>query len=166
MAVLAGARAALVGPNGAGKSTLLNLVSGLLTPTAGRAEVFGRPLGTAAVAFVAQDKPLYRRWSVADLLRFGSAANPRGDRAAAQSLLPGHDIGPRERVDRLCGGQRTRRPDRYRLSGDPTPRLALKDITMAHNPKFIRRRLGTTVLVVVAVLVAAILLAGVIALLG
>lgn len=37
---------------------------------------------------------------------------------------------------------------------------------MAHNPEFIRRRLGTTVLVVVAVLVAAILLAGVIALLG
>ncbi|WP_246366393.1 hypothetical protein [Nonomuraea rhodomycinica] len=31
---------------------------------------------TAAVAFVAQDKPLYRRWSVADLLRFGSATNP------------------------------------------------------------------------------------------
>ncbi|MEU6728863.1 hypothetical protein ABZ917_34585 [Nonomuraea wenchangensis] len=42
----------------------------------------------------------------------------------------------------------------------------MEDITMAHNPKFIRRRLGTTVLVVVAVLVAAILLAGVIALLG
>ncbi|MCK2218570.1 ATP-binding cassette domain-containing protein [Actinomadura sp. ATCC 31491] len=54
----AGARAALAGPNGAGKSTLLNLVSGLPTPTAGRAEVFGRPLETAAVAFVAQDKPL------------------------------------------------------------------------------------------------------------
>ncbi|WP_315970645.1 hypothetical protein [Nonomuraea sp. C10] len=63
---------------------MLNLVSGLLTPTAGRVEVFGRPLGTAAVAFVAQDTPLYRRWSVADLLRFGSAANPRWDRAAAQ----------------------------------------------------------------------------------
>ncbi|MEU6718940.1 ATP-binding cassette domain-containing protein [Nonomuraea sp. NPDC046802] len=100
--VVVGARAALVGPNGAGKSTLLSL----LTPTTGRAEVFGRPLETAAVAFVAQDKPLYRRWSVADLLRFGSATNPRWDRAAAQSLLSGHDIGPRERVDRLSGGQR------------------------------------------------------------
>lgn len=37
---------------------------------------------------------------------------------------------------------------------------------MVHNPKFIRRRLGTTVLVVVTVLVAAILLAGVITLLA
>lgn len=37
---------------------------------------------------------------------------------------------------------------------------------MAHNPKFIRRRLGTKALVVVAVLVAAMLLAGVIMLLS
>ncbi|GIH25943.1 hypothetical protein Aph01nite_42530 [Acrocarpospora phusangensis] len=105
--VPAGAKAALVGPNGSGKSTLLNLVSGLLTPTTGRVEIFGRPLEMAAVAFVAQDKPLYRRWSVADLLRFGAATNPGWDRAAAESLLSGHDIGPRERVDRLSGGQRT-----------------------------------------------------------
>jgi ABC-2 type transport system ATP-binding protein len=107
IAVPAGARAALVGPNGAGKSTLLSLVSGLLAPTTGRAEVFGRPVEMAEVAFVAQDKPLYRRWSVADLLRFGAATNPRWDRPAALSLLSGHDIGPDERVDRLSGGQRT-----------------------------------------------------------
>ncbi|MEV0621942.1 ABC transporter ATP-binding protein [Nonomuraea sp. NPDC050404] len=105
--VPSGARVALVGPNGAGKSTLLNLVSGLLVPTMGRVEIFGRPMETAAVAFVAQEKPLYRRWSVADLLRFGAATNPRWDRAAARSLLSGHDIDPRERVDRLSGGQRT-----------------------------------------------------------
>jgi ABC-2 type transport system ATP-binding protein len=102
-----GARAALVGPNGAGKSTLLNLVSGLLEPTTGRIEIFGGPLEPAAVAFVAQDKPLYRRWSVADLLRFGAATNPRWDGAAARSLLAGHGIGSRERVDRLSGGRRT-----------------------------------------------------------
>ncbi|MFI6743997.1 hypothetical protein ACIBI9_64990 [Nonomuraea sp. NPDC050451] len=42
----------------------------------------------------------------------------------------------------------------------------MKGITMAHNPKFVRRRLGTTALIVVTVLVAAVLLAGVITLLG
>ncbi|MFI7451931.1 ABC transporter ATP-binding protein [Nonomuraea sp. NPDC049714] len=102
-----GAKAALVGPNGAGKSTLLNLVTGLLAPTTGGVRVLGRPLEAAAVAFVAQDKPLYRRWSVADLLRFGAATNPRWDREPAESLLRAHDIGLRERVDRLSGGQRT-----------------------------------------------------------
>jgi zinc transport system ATP-binding protein len=36
---------ALVGPNGAGKSTLLRIVLGLLTPQAGRVELFGAPPG-------------------------------------------------------------------------------------------------------------------------
>ena len=31
-----GARHALIGPNGAGKTTLINLLTGVLTPTAGR----------------------------------------------------------------------------------------------------------------------------------
>jgi len=33
----------IVGPNGGGKTTLLKLVLGLLTPNAGRVQVFGRP---------------------------------------------------------------------------------------------------------------------------
>ncbi|GAA5082972.1 hypothetical protein GCM10023259_093010 [Thermocatellispora tengchongensis] len=98
---------ALVGTNGAGKSTLLHLVTGLLAPTTGGVRVFGRPLEMADVAFVAQDKPLYRRWSVADLLRFGAATNPRWDHGRARSLLDAHHIAPGERADRLSGGQRT-----------------------------------------------------------
>lgn len=38
-----GERVALLGPNGSGKTTLLHLVVGLLRPTAGRVEAFGRP---------------------------------------------------------------------------------------------------------------------------
>ncbi|MGP3918970.1 ATP-binding cassette domain-containing protein [Nonomuraea sp. 10N515B] len=95
----AGARCALVGPNGAGKTTLLNLVTGLLIPTIGRVRVFGRPLEVSRVAFVAQDKPLYRRWSVADLLRRGRRrgvcgarpvrTHPTTGRIPARGDLPG-----------------------------------------------------------------------------
>jgi branched-chain amino acid transport system ATP-binding protein len=39
--IVPGSRHALIGPNGAGKTTLFNLISGELTPTAGRITVFG-----------------------------------------------------------------------------------------------------------------------------
>ena len=39
-----GERVALAGPNGSGKSTLLRQLNGLLTPTAGRVTILGRPV--------------------------------------------------------------------------------------------------------------------------
>lgn len=68
----------LVGPNGAGKTTLLQLAVGLLAPSSGTIQVFGRPPATDAetlgrVGFVAQDTPNYSSLSVADHLRLGRA---------------------------------------------------------------------------------------------
>jgi ABC-type multidrug transport system ATPase subunit len=64
---------ALVGPNGAGKTTLLSLAAGLATPTAGRLTVLdgraaGWPAARDAIAFVAQDAPLYRNLPARDML--------------------------------------------------------------------------------------------------
>jgi ABC-2 type transport system ATP-binding protein len=41
-----GSVVAVLGPNGAGKTTTLSMLSGILTPTAGRVEIFGRSLAT------------------------------------------------------------------------------------------------------------------------
>src|SRR5438876_5878294 len=73
LAIPAGHVAALVGPNGAGKTTLLNLAVGLAAPSAGSVTVLGgRPAGSpvalGGIAFVAQDTPLYKNFSVADML--------------------------------------------------------------------------------------------------
>jgi ABC-2 type transport system ATP-binding protein len=109
LSVPAGRVAALVGPNGAGKTTLLHMVVGLLTPDEGDVAVLGEPAGTTRtlprIAFLAQDKPLYDGFSVADMLRFGAHMNPRWDHTLATNRLAELDIPLHRRVGRLSGGQ-------------------------------------------------------------
>jgi ABC-2 type transport system ATP-binding protein len=109
----AGRVAALVGPNGAGKTTLLQLAVGLITPSAGSVTVFGLSPQTQPaevlphVGFLAQDQPLYRRFTVADMLTFGRKLNPRWDDALARARLARHGIPLDRTVARLSGGQRS-----------------------------------------------------------
>jgi ABC-2 type transport system ATP-binding protein len=99
----------LVGPNGAGKTTLLHLLVGLLRPSTGSVAVLGDVPGTpqalSRTGFVAQDKPLYRGFTVAETLSMGGWANPGFDRALARRRLDRLDIPLRQRVGKLSGGQ-------------------------------------------------------------
>jgi ABC-2 type transport system ATP-binding protein len=107
----AGRVAALVGPNGAGKTTLLNLSAGLLEPTGGSVQVFGRsPLQQRAetlprLGFVTQDHPLYKDFAVADLLRLGHHLNPRWDDALARARIQHLGIPLNRPAGKLSGGQ-------------------------------------------------------------
>jgi ABC-type Mn2+/Zn2+ transport system ATPase subunit len=60
----------------------------------------------ARVAFVAQDKPLYPSFTVAELLRLGDWLNPRFDRGRAEGRLTRLGIPMRQRAGKLSGGQR------------------------------------------------------------
>ncbi|MFD0479123.1 ABC transporter ATP-binding protein [Nonomuraea thailandensis] len=99
LSVPAGRVAALVGPNGAGKTTLMHVAVGLLRPSRGTVRVAG------AAAFVAQDKPLYESFTVAEMLAFGRRMNTRWDGAAAAVRLAGLGIPPERKVSALSGGQ-------------------------------------------------------------
>ncbi|HEX6521317.1 MAG TPA: ABC transporter ATP-binding protein [Streptosporangiaceae bacterium] len=110
LTVPAGHVAALVGPNGAGKSTLLNLAVGLAAPSAGTVTVLGgRPPGSPAaldgIAFVAQDTPLYKNLSVADMLYVTRNLNRRFDQPYAQARLAALGIPPKRKAGKLSGGQ-------------------------------------------------------------
>ncbi len=102
---------ALVGPNGAGKTTLLHLAVGLLRPTAGRAWVCGFDPHTqprqvlACAGFVAQDHPLYKGFTVGEMLTFGRQLNPHWDDGLARARLARLAIPLDRRVGKLSGGQ-------------------------------------------------------------
>ena len=106
-----GSITAVVGPNGAGKTTLLNLLVGLLPVSEGHIAVAGEPPSTrpeflGRVGFVAQDCPLYKEFTVSDLLRFARAMNPSWDGALARERLSAAEVPLQRRARQLSGGQR------------------------------------------------------------
>jgi ABC-2 type transport system ATP-binding protein len=109
--VPAGAVAALVGPNGAGKTTLLEMIIGLLEPTEGQVSVFGETSHAdtaetlARVGYVAQDHPLYRDFTVADMFHLGRSMNPSWDQQLAAARMDALGIPLKRKVKRLSGGQ-------------------------------------------------------------
>jgi len=111
LSVPAGTITGLVGPNGAGKSTFLNLVTGMLTPSAGTITVLGEaPAGTsrqlARVGYLAQDTPTYAGLSIADHFRFGAHLNPAWDQDYARARIARLGLNPRQKAGKLSGGQR------------------------------------------------------------
>ncbi len=53
-----------LGPNGAGKSTTMKILSGLINPTSGKYEVFGK------IGFLPEHPPVYPNMTVNDYLKF------------------------------------------------------------------------------------------------
>ncbi len=102
---------ALVGPNGAGKTTFLRLATGLYEPTAGQIEVFGwspqaQPtMVLPRIGFVAQDRPIYKRLKVRDLLELGRRLNPRWDGTLARARVERYGIPLDRLAGQLSGGQ-------------------------------------------------------------
>jgi ABC-2 type transport system ATP-binding protein len=138
-----GAIIGLVGVNGAGKTTLLHLAIGLLRPTEGSVSMFGQPLrmdrptGLARVGFVAQDHPLYRWFTVADMVHFGHSTNAYFDRAGAIQRLLGLGIPVGHKVSKLSGGQQAQVALTLALAKHP--RLLVLDEPVASLDPLARR---------------------------
>ena len=153
LAIPAGHVAALIGPNGAGKTTLLNLAVGLAAPTAGGVTVLGGwPAGSPAaldgIAFVAQDTPLYRNLSAADMLHLTRNLNRRFDQASAQARLAELGIPPKRKAGKLSGGQQAQLALTLALAR--RPRLLVLDEPMAMLDPIARHDFMATVLTAAA----------------
>jgi ABC-2 type transport system ATP-binding protein len=145
----AGHVAALVGPNGAGKTTLLNLAVGLTAPTAGTVSVLGgrpavAPAALAGIAFVAQDTPLYRNLSAADMMHVTRNLNRRFDQPYAETRLADLGIPPGRKAGKLSGGQQAQLALTLALAR--RPRLLVLDEPVAMLDPVARRDFMDTVL--------------------
>ena len=153
VAIPEGHLVALVGPNGAGKSTLLNLAVGLTSPTAGEIEVLGglRAGSVAAldgIAFVAQDMPLYRYLSVADMLHLTGNLNLRFDTSYARRRLSELGIDNKQKAGKLSGGQQAQLALTLALARHP--RLLVLDEPTAPLDPVARHDFMSTVLTAMA----------------
>ena len=144
---------ALIGPNGAGKTTLLRLLAGLAKPTAGEMSVLGGPprqdpAFLAEIGFLAQDIPLYRRFTAEDHIGIGAHLNPRWDAASARDRLQSLNIPLDRAAGSLSGGQRAQLALALTLA--KKPRLLLLDEPVAALDPLARRHFLATLAEAVA----------------
>jgi len=153
LAIPAGHVVALVGPNGAGKSTLLNLAVGLTTPSAGEVTVLGGlPAGSQpaldGIAFVAQDTPLFRNLSAADLIHLTRNLNLRFDQRYAEHRLGELGIPLGQKTGKMSGGQQAQLALTLALAR--RPRLLVLDEPMAMLDPLARHDFMATVMTAIA----------------
>jgi ABC-2 type transport system ATP-binding protein len=107
-----GSATALVGANGAGKSTTIRLITNLLRPDAGHAEIFGvdtrklSPAQKQRIGYVAESQKLPSGHKLGDYLTYLSALYPAWDNELAATLLSRLQLDSEQRIGGLSHGMR------------------------------------------------------------
>jgi ABC-2 type transport system ATP-binding protein len=148
-----GSLAALVGPNGSGKSTLMNMTAGLSVPTEGTLSVLdgqhpGSPVALDDIAFMAQDAPVYKNLSVADLVHLTRNLNRRFDQSFARARLADLGIPLKKKSGKLSGGQQSQVALTLALAR--RPRLLILDEPLSALDPIARQDFMATVMTTMA----------------
>jgi ABC-2 type transport system ATP-binding protein len=141
-----------LGRNGAGKSTTIKMLLGLVRPTEGDGTVLGRRItdpgqnrqARAHIAYVAEDKPLYRYMTVRQTIRFASAFYRDWRQDVADGLLRDYELPLDRRVKALSKGMRTKLALLLALARKPEL-LILDEPTEGLDPVMIEHLMQTIV---------------------
>ncbi|MBE7085650.1 MAG: ABC transporter ATP-binding protein [Clostridiales bacterium] len=97
----------LLGPNGSGKTTFIKLLTGLLAPTEGDAQIGGYPIGTETkylVSYLSDAHSLNESISVTQQLDYFVDFFPDFDRQKAQKMIAELGINENQKIKTLSKG--------------------------------------------------------------
>lgn len=101
-----------IGPNGAGKSTTIRSLLGLISPTSGTAEIFGRTIGEnqpeilTHIGYLPSEAAFYPGMKVKELLTFSADLRKEDCSREAKALCERLDLDPTRKIRELSLGNR------------------------------------------------------------
>lgn len=101
-----------IGPNGAGKSTTIRTLLGLISPTSGNAEIFGKDIITEKeailqnVGYLPSEALFYQGMKVKDVLKLSADMRKKNCKAEAELLCERLQLDTSRKVDELSFGNR------------------------------------------------------------
>ena len=124
-----------LGRNGAGKSTTIKLLTGMIHPDHGTAEVLGEDVASLSVAtrgriaYIAEGHPLYGWMTINQLERFSRPFYATWNRPLFDRIIDHFELSRTQRVRRFSNGQRAQVSLALALAPDPEL-LILDDPTL------------------------------------
>jgi ABC-2 type transport system ATP-binding protein len=124
-----------LGRNGAGKSTTIKMLTGMVQPDYGSAEVLGQDVATQSpamrtrVAYIAEGHPLYGGMTINQLEQFSRPFFPNWNRDLFDRIIEHFELSRKQKVRRFSNGQRAQVSLAIALAPDPEL-LILDDPTL------------------------------------
>ena len=125
LSVEAGECFGFIGPNGAGKSTTIRTLLGLISPTAGSAQIFGKDIGKEKeailqeVGYLPSEAVFYPGMKVRDILKFSADLRGKDCTEEAGALSDRLQLDTSRKADELSFGNRKKVAIVCALQSDP-----------------------------------------------